>query len=358
MLVPARHPLAGEVDVRRAAKSILFWASAWSGVGAVIARRLAACGVILVFHEMRSGDEPHLSRATPVRVLEFAVRWLRGEGWEIVDLAEGLRRLEDPGRSSRFAVLTFDDGYRDLVCCALPVLSDHVAPFTAYIPTGAVTKELYSWWLGLREMFLLSDSVTIDAMGRRFECPTLAGKRKAIAEVENWVSADYRRASELSSTFRSRGICFEQLNRQYFLDDRELQALAAVPLVSIGAHTTSHPALATLEREVARREMADNRAYLENLTQRPVVHFANPYGSPAACGRREADLARQLNFSSAVTTRHGHLMPDHGSEQFMLPRISIDGTDSPTTVVAELRGVQSVLRRLTDRGQPSRSEAG
>jgi peptidoglycan/xylan/chitin deacetylase (PgdA/CDA1 family) len=339
-----------EAEARRASKRILLWASVWSGVGPVIAHWLGACGVILAFHEMRSDDGPHLGRATPVRILEFALRWLRGEGWEIVDLAEGLRRLEDPGRSSRFAILTFDDGYRDLVRCALPVLADHAAPFTAYVPTGAVTKELYSWWLGLREVFLLSDSVAIDPMGRRFECPTLARKRRAIAEVEEWVSADYRRASQLGPTFRSAGISLEQLNRRYFLDGSELQALAAVPLVSIGGHTTSHPALATLEREAARRDMADNRAFLENLIQRGVVHFANPYGSLGACGRREAELAEEVGFSSAVTTRHGHLMSHHGSDRFMLPRITIDGTDSATTLRAKLQGVKSALLYLTVRG--------
>src|SRR5258708_35452412 len=116
---------------------------------------------------------------------------------------------------------------------------------------------------------------SFDPMGRRFECPTLARKRMAMAEVEEWVSADYRRASQLGATFPSAGISLEQLNRRYFLDGSELQALAAVPLVSIGGHTTSRPALATLEREAARRHMADNRAFLENLIQRGVVHFAN-----------------------------------------------------------------------------------
>jgi peptidoglycan/xylan/chitin deacetylase (PgdA/CDA1 family) len=267
-------------------------------------------------------------------------------------MAEGLRRLEHPGRASRFAVVTFDDGYRDLVSCALPVLVEHAAPFTAYIPTGAITKELYSWWLGLRHLFISSNSVTIDAMGRRFECPTLAQKRRAIAEVGGWVSADYRRTLQLAPTFRSAGISLEQLNRQYFLDDTDVVALAAVPLASIGAHATTHLALATLEREIARWEMADNRRYLENLAQRQVVHFASPYGSPAACGRREAELAEELGFVSAVTTRHGHLMPSHSADRFMLPRIAVHGSDSTTTLVAELRGVKSALRRLTS-GEPT-----
>ncbi len=340
-------PVSRNPGVKCALTTSLFRMADWSGIGKVIARRMS--GVILMFHEVQLEGRPTLGRPTSIRVLEFALRWLRREGWKIVDLDEGLQRLEDPRPSQRFAVLTFDDGTRDLVSCALPVLESYSAPFTAYIPTGALTKELYSWWLGLREVFRTSDSVTIEPMGTRFECPTIAKKRKAIAEIESWVSSDYRRAALLNATFRSAGISLELLNREYFLGEKELRALARTRLASIGGHTTSHIALATLDREIARQEMADNRAYLENLTQRPVRHFANPYGNPAACGRREADLAEQLGFLSAVTTRHGHLNSNHRGDHFMLPRIGFDDRDTPTTCVAQLSGVKSRMLRLVGR---------
>jgi peptidoglycan/xylan/chitin deacetylase (PgdA/CDA1 family) len=343
-------PLNRDGGTIRALRTILFCTACWSGVAAVIARRMGASGVILMFHEVRPRDKRMLSGAASVRLLEFALRWLRRDGWVVVNLDEALQRLEDTNPSARFAVLTFDDGYRDLVSCALPVLADHGAPFTVYIPTGALTKELYSWWLGLREVFRRAESVTIDAMGTRFECPTITEKRKAMAEIEAWVSADYRRAALLSSTFRSERVSLEQLNREYFLDEIEVQRLARHPLASIGAHTTSHVALATLDRETARREMADNRAYLENLIQQPVLHFANPHGGPGACGPREAVLAEELGFSSAVTTRHGHLFRGHRSNRFMLSRIGFNGTDTPTTLVAQLRGVKSAMQRLIERG--------
>ena len=62
-------------------------------------------------------------------------------------------------------------------------------------------------------------------------------------------------------------------------------------------------------------------------------------GAPARIsGRsgRQAELADELGFSSAVTTRHGHLMAKHGSDRFMLPRISIKGSDCATSLVSAI----------------------
>jgi peptidoglycan/xylan/chitin deacetylase (PgdA/CDA1 family) len=53
-------------------------------------------------------------------------------------------------RSHRYAVLTFDDGYRDNVSMALPILERHNAPFLIYVPTGGPARTLQAWWLGLR----------------------------------------------------------------------------------------------------------------------------------------------------------------------------------------------------------------
>ena len=100
--------------------------------------------------------------------------WLKRSDWEFVGLDEGLRRAEDPHHAKRFIVLTFDDGYRDTLTRALPILARHAAPFTVYVPTSAVTRTLDAWWLALRELIRSRDSVTIDAMGETIDCGDLA----------------------------------------------------------------------------------------------------------------------------------------------------------------------------------------
>ncbi|UFX42786.1 polysaccharide deacetylase family protein [Bradyrhizobium sp. 41S5] len=319
----------------------------WSGLMPAIRKILAGRAAILMFHEIQQDGPSELMTGTSVALFEYSLNWLRQEGWEIVSLATSLERLaSDSGRGGRYAALTFDDGYRDNVATALPILERYNAPFTIYVPTGAPKRTLQAWWLGLREMFRSGDTVTIDAMDRRFHCPRLREKMAGLNEVTEWIHQDYRRIAMLDPTFRKADLSLSALNEAYFLDEREVQDLGRHPLASIGGHTDSHAALSCLDTESARAEMADNRRYLEQLLQRPVQHFAYPYGDSKACGPREAGLAKEIGFSTAVTTRHGQLSdlkPDH----FALPRIGVGGPfDTTARFEARISGIQSAAHML------------
>jgi peptidoglycan/xylan/chitin deacetylase (PgdA/CDA1 family) len=182
-------------------------------------------------------------------------------------------------------------------------------------------------------------------MNARFQCPDYRTKVSTLIRVTEWVHEDYRRAAMLVSTFNHTGLSLSELNDTYFLDEREIQALARHPLASIGGHTTSHPALKTLDACSARAEMVDNRNYLENLLQLPVRHLAYPYGDSSACGSREEHLARDAGFQTAVTTRHGQLRDLH-LNYFALPRIGVYSFDTSISFQARMNGLGEAWRLL------------
>jgi len=281
--------------------------------------RLAASAVIILFHEIQRDCRSELMTGTSVALFEYSLNWLQQEGWSIVSLDDCLEKLASNDQSHRYAVLTFDDGYRDNASVALPILERHNAPFMVYVPTGAPTRSMQSWWLGLRKLFLSRDKVAIDALGRQFHCSDFRSKMSALAEVTKWVHQDYRRGAMLAPTFKQNGMSLAELNDAYFLDERELAILARHPLASIGGHSTSHMALTTLDSTSVRAELAGNRDYLENLLQLSVRHVAYPYG---ACGPREEHLANEMGFQTAVTTRQARLY-DQTVNCFALPRIGI-----------------------------------
>ena len=300
-------------------KSCLYYGASRFGELPFFRARLAAGAAIILLHEVQRDCRSELMTGISVSLFEHLLDWLRREGWSIVSLDECLEKLARNDRSRRYAVLTFDDGYRDNVSVALPILERHNAPFIVYVPTGAPTRSMPSWWLGLRKFFLSRDRATIDALDRQFHCSDFRSKMSAFDEVIRWVHQDYRRAALLTPTFERNGISLPALNDEYFLDERELGILARHPLASIGGHTTSHAALPTLDSSSARAELADNRGYLENLLQMSVRHVAYPYG---ACGPREEHLANDVGFQTAVTTRQKRLY-DHKLNHFALPRIGV-----------------------------------
>ena len=323
-------------------KDCLYYGASRIGELPFLRAHLAARAAIILFHEIQRDARSELMTGTPVALFEYALNWIRQEGWVIVSLDECLERLARNDQSGRYVVLTFDDGYRDNASVALPIMERHNAPFLMYVPTSAPTRSMQSWWLGLRRLFLSRDKVSIDGLGRQFQCSSLRSKAFALAEVTQWVHQDYRRGAMLSPLFKESGISLEELNEEYFLDERELCALAHHPLASIGGHSTSHQALSSLDSALALAELADNREYLEDLLQLPVRHVAYPYG---ACGPREEGLASQAGFQTATTTRQQRLY-DHKLNRFALPRIGIYSRSGlRTRMNGIIEGMQALAKR-------------
>jgi peptidoglycan/xylan/chitin deacetylase (PgdA/CDA1 family) len=105
----------------------------------------------------------------------------------------------------------------------------------------------------------------------------------------------------------------------------ELATLAADPLVTIGAHTVTHPFLSKVTAEAVREEMsACNRRIAEKLGVTP-QHFAYPVGDAGAAGEREFGIAAEVGYKTAVTTRPGVIFAKHARHLTALPRISVNG---------------------------------
>jgi peptidoglycan/xylan/chitin deacetylase (PgdA/CDA1 family) len=286
-------------------------------------------GVVLLFHEVHDDDADYkrnLRAGCSAPFLDAIVGHLVRDRWDIVPLDEALLRLERDDSSGRFAVLTFDDGYRNTMTRALPILERYAAPFTVYIPTGAITRELPSWWLGLRSVFQRHDTVTVPPIAKTYECRDTVAKTTACAEVRRWAHQDYRRLPALIEALRAYDISLPALNDASFMDEAELRTLARHPLVTIGGHTESHPALSLLAPAEARQEIDGNRRYLERLLDRPVRHFAYPYGAPGAFGDREVALAADIGFRAAVTAQSGSVSSGDRRIPYRMPRLELSGS--------------------------------
>jgi peptidoglycan/xylan/chitin deacetylase (PgdA/CDA1 family) len=291
-------------------------------------------GAILTFHHVRPGPKrefaPNRGLEISPSFLDTLLGHLRGRGYRILSLDDALEALAAPARGQGpFVALTFDDGYRDLVDFALPILERHQAPFTAYVTTDFADGAARLWWLELEEAFARLDRIEIEAGGALFCARTASESEKAQAFDQLYWRL---RAGSEEELLRVAGALCAQagveplgLAKRLCLDWRELALLARHALATIGAHSVTHARLAMLDRDAARREMAESRARIAAKLQREVRHFCYPVGDPTSAGPREFALAGELGFASAVTTRPGVLLPEHEAEPFSLPRVSVNG---------------------------------
>src|SRR4029079_13748519 len=130
---------------------------------------LSGVGAILTFHHIRperpGAFQPnHLLEVTP-GFLDAVVTTLRRRRIDIVSLDEMRRRLVEADFSRRFVALTFDDGYRDNLDHAWPILKRHEAPFAVYVPSAFADGTGELWWLALEQAIAQSDRVEFELEG-------------------------------------------------------------------------------------------------------------------------------------------------------------------------------------------------
>ncbi|WP_299809901.1 polysaccharide deacetylase family protein [uncultured Roseibium sp.] len=339
--------LSAGAKARGQIKALGLKSVAKSGLATLVGKVYGGKGVILMFHEFTHCLRKKLGSGCHVDDFEAILRSLRRSGRDIVSLSEAVHRIEDPA-SRPFAVLTFDDGYLCNTELALPIMERYEAPAAIFVPTEAITRTINAWWLGLRDIVQKNDSVDFAPMKTRFLCPDYASKVATLRHLVAWVWEDFHRADMLEEVFRENGASLPDLAEEFFMTENQMIEADRHPLIEIAAHTTTHRALGLLSEEEVRRDIGDNKEFLEERLERDVPHFAFPYGRPSLTGRREAGIAKEFGFQTSVTTDPGCLFPQHGDELHMLPRD--DGEyagDGYTTAVCSMNGV---FRAISSRG--------
>jgi peptidoglycan/xylan/chitin deacetylase (PgdA/CDA1 family) len=309
----------------------LFQASGAHRLAAPLTRGL---GAILMFHRVRpdrgEAFAPNAGLEITPAFLDSLLAHLRAQGYDILALDSALDLLRAQERPSRpFVALTFDDGYRDLFDHALPILERHRAPFTAYVAAGFADRRARLWWLEMEQAVRRLPRVDVTVGGRRIarDCATGAEKTAAFSDVY-WAirHGDEAQLLDVVAELAAKaGIDSRALTRDACLGWDEIATLARHELATIGAHSVTHPRLAKLDADEARREMAESRDRIAQAAGAAPRHFCYPVGDPTSAGRREFALAAELGFASAVTTRPGMIFHEHRDHLHSLPRLSVNG---------------------------------
>jgi peptidoglycan/xylan/chitin deacetylase (PgdA/CDA1 family) len=292
-------------------------------------------GSILTLHHVRpprpDAFQPNrLLEVTPV-FLERLLKRLKRSRTEVISLDEMHRRFITGDFKRRFVCLTFDDGYKDLMRWAYPLLRKYQLPFTAYIATSFPDRLGELWWLALEAVIAQNTRVglLIDGKQQFFECRSVREKRDLYDAIYGYLRS-LKTEDELRKVIRdlcaTYSVEIAAFCRELCMDWQEIIDLAADPLVTIGAHTVNHEILMKVPDESAvRAEMEMSRAVLEAALGKRPNHLAYPVGDVTSAGPREFRIAAELGFKTAVTTRPGVLFKAHRDHLTALPRISVNG---------------------------------
>jgi len=262
--------------------------------------------------------------------LEDVIRGLRRGGVDLITLDEMHRRLKEQDFRRRFVCFTFDDGYRDNLRYAWPILKKYEVPFAIYIPTSFPDRAGELWWLTLEAAIARHSRIALvmDGEDRRYDCHSIETKYELYERIYWWLRSldsedDLRRAvHDLGVRYGVEGGAF---CKELCMTWEEIGEISVDPLATIGAHTVNHVMLRKTNDAGVRNEMQQSAAVIEAALGKRPVHFSYPVGDRTSAGPREFRVAAELGFKTAVTTRPGVLFPEHAAHLTALPRISLNG---------------------------------
>ncbi len=306
----------------------------FSGAHLLMRPLLGGVGAILTLHHVRP---PRPDRFQPNRLLEVTprffervIRRLRRSGADLVSLDEMHRRMTERDFSRRFVCVTFDDGYRDTLQFAHPILKKYEVPYAVYVATSFADRVGEMWWLALEGVIAANDMIAlrVDGRDRHYECGSVRQKRELFGEIYWWLRS-LKTEDEIRQVVRELS-ARHRIDIAAFCADlcmtwQEIAGLAADPLVTIGAHTVNHVILAKVTETAVRAELDNSRAVIEAALGKRPEHLAYPVGDKTSAGPREFKIAADLGYKTAVTTRPGVIFKQHAGHLTALPRISLNG---------------------------------
>jgi len=194
------------------------------------------------------------------------------------------------------AALTFDDGFRDNLTEALPILERYDAPATVYV-AGKYLDGRAPYEYRLTAAIQSASRVAVDADGTRIERDLTdeQSRREAYEDLRSelkFARSDTREAAVDAIDGDASAV-------PTMLTSAELRDLAASPLVDIGAHGYEHVPLTMLDGDALQTDLDRSKSALETALSESVTQFSYPYGDHSGAVARAVEDAE---FESAVTT--------------------------------------------------------
>ena len=298
--------------------------------------------VVLLYHHIRDDNDktPSLSlveEGVTAAALEAQLsafrHWYRpGTSSELAAALRGECALDDDS-----LVVTFDDGYRDNLTLAGPILRRHQLHGLIFIATGFIESQQRFWWIELNDAIR---AMTPESLAR---ARSLEGAASIFCDLP--ASAD---ANNFESKRRLRMHVALRLGRLPFgqrhallkaLREASLPSATSLPLLDwnelndisrdgfeVGAHTVNHPHLSRVSPEIQFQEIQESVECLTTrLGTRPTA-FAYPHGD---INETAEQTVRGIGFETAYAAHPGAATPGR-TNPFRVPRIQLDAKDPAT----------------------------
>jgi len=340
--------LKNKFNLKSFLRTVVAWCYYGSGLFALQLwwhRRVGRNVLVLMFHRVLPADSPvlrqHLALRSIIVTAENFARLLTflQKHFRFTSMPNVMRH--EPGADEKYCVVTFDDGYRDFLEHAWPILQRHHLPVTMFLPTALMGTTHRFWWDQLYHAGMKMERAVAPAgrsensalqknLGKEMfgEIPALlqnlantpVAERapliyKLVALMQDWPETRVRALLQNLQPAETDERILERENA--LMNWNEIQALGKAG-VDFGSHTRHHLNLAAIAKTQMQEEVAISRQELATKLQAPVDAISFPGGHHSD---EVVQAVTAAGYSHAFSTRKGLNRP--GDENYRLRRVNV-----------------------------------
>lgn len=211
----------------------------------------------------------------------------------------------------RYAIITFDDGYKDNFTKAFPLLQKHNVKAAFYVATDYIGANKVAWWDEIAFLLRHSCGSNFQLLGTQHSYQltsptvdkTIQSVMSLIKKLKNFpideILIDARNQCKQA---------FELLTRnetKLFMDWPQLQHMAEAGM-EIGSHTSSHRVLSHLTEADQYQELYESKSIIESKLNIPVNSLAYPVGRYYCYNQTSLKLANTLGYKIGFNNEPGY----------------------------------------------------
>lgn len=280
--------------------------------------------------------------------------------YRFIPLEEGLKMLSGKMPLQPYSmVITFDDGYRNNITHALPILKKYNIPATIFLTTGAIENREPFWFDrldyvlqktnvdGLEVRVAEDKQIVLEAKDRE----TLKRSYKTFRDLAKSKQKDDLRMREQIDTVIEMlevksGISytniFETDEWGGILTWEEIRNIKE-ELLTFGSHTVDHIRLGLVDKETAFDQLERSKRMIEKHLGKPCLYICYPNGS---YNRETIEIAKACGYMVGLTTIPG--TNKVGQDLMELKRVHVPLRATNIEILFHVCGISFFLSQITN----------
>jgi peptidoglycan/xylan/chitin deacetylase (PgdA/CDA1 family) len=333
--------------IKHSFRTLILWALDITGINALCRLLNRKKALVLWYHGV-CGDKFDLlkgydERHVPKSVFQKQLKYLKHCGYTFTGMTDLVNAIKNKNVTGKIIVLTFDDGFKNVVDNAYPVMKEFGAKGCFYLVSELIgTNELL--WTDFIETVIRSQpdggfQFTFEGQIIHYQ---LVGKKLrefAMKDIKTKLRtlSDEKRLEHLEQ-FRNH--LLKDIPEEFGMADWETIKELDPNTLEIGSHTKRHPNCANLATDnELEDEIFGSKNDIERNIGRKIEHFCYPAGS---YNDRVIAMVKKFGYQSAVTIEKGY--NDASSDLYRLKRIEANA--QLLFFKASVSGSIDILRRI------------